>query len=57
MLYDEWIKYDKQEELLSLFSCTLNSTKEGHVNVNQRLEDKIKTICETNDMEVKWEHN
>ena len=46
-LFGDWIEYDKQEELLSLFRRALNSTREGHENANGCLNDNINNIIKT----------
>lgn len=43
-LFENWIEYDKQEELLSLFRRALNSTREGHENANACLKENIEKI-------------
>lgn len=39
---DEWIEYDKQEQLLSLIAHALNSTHEGHKVADELLVNDIK---------------
>lgn len=42
----EWIKYEKQEHLLSLMMHALNSTSDGHRNADKILEEDIRQRME-----------